>query len=367
LGDKTAIEWSEATWNPLAGCTRVSSGCTRCYAERTAYRLAAMGNEHYLGLTKKVGSEIRWTGEVRLVESALDLPLRWKKPRRIFVNSMSDLFHESVKDEWIAAIFAVMFLAGQHTYQILTKRPERMRNWMQWLMRQPDQAGVLLNALGDLGVDGGVNRAALGPWPKSHIWFGVSAEDQATADERIPLLLETPAAVRWVSYEPALGPVDFEAWMRPRFIPTSEKAPWGQAIEETRRLDWVVVGGESGPGARHFDLAWANQAIAQGKAAGVPVFCKQLGAWPIRLVGKAFDSFQTWVNKASSWLVPGDLCIDTLGRVLHCGADFMRARDGGAFPVSIYERVPLRDRKGGDWSEWPADLRVREYPQRDGL
>jgi protein gp37 len=311
-----------------------------------------MGNEHYIGLTKKVGNEIRWTGEVRFVESALDLPLRWKKPRRIFVNSMSDLFHESVKDEWIAAIFAVMFLAGHHTYQILTKRPERMRNWMQWLMRQPDQAGVLLDALGDLGVDAKVGRAALGPWPKPHIWLGVSVEDQATADARIPLLLQTPAAVRWVSYEPALGPVAFDTYMYETIIP---RPP----------LDWIVVGGESGPGARPFDLAWARQTIAQGKAAGVPVFCKQLGAWPITLVGKAFDSFQTWVNKASSWLVRGDLCIDSLGRVLHCGADFMRARDGGAFPVSIYERVPLRDRKGGDISEWPEDLRVREYPQRE--
>lgn len=306
MGDKSSIQWTEATWNPLVGCSRVSEGCRHCYAERQAFRAAAMGIPQYEGLTKKVGSEIRWTGNVRLVESALELPLRWKRPRRIFVNSMSDLFHEKAKSEWIAAIFAVMLLAGQHTYQILTKRPMRMRNWMQWLMHQPDQAGVLLDALADLGLDAKVGRAALCPWPKPHIWLGVSVEDQATADERIPLLLQTPAAVRWVSYEPALGPVSF-------FGPDSPT--WNL----DNGLDWIVIGGESGPGARPFDLHWARQVVAQGRAAGVPVFVKQIGSKPMT-DHRTRPAGESWV------LVP-------------------------------------KDRKGGDMSEWPEDLRVREYPR----
>lgn len=326
MGDKTKIQWSEASWNCLVGCSRVSSGCTACYAERSAHRLAAMGIKQYDGITKKVGGEIRWTGEVRFVESALDLPLRWKKPRRIFVNSMSDLFHEKVRDEWVAAIFAVMFLARQHTYQILTKRPERMRNWMQWFMRQPDQAGVLLDALGDLGIDAKVGQAAPGPWPKPHIWLGTSVEDQATANERIPLLLQTPAAVRWVSYEPALGPVDFEHIRMPHGV-----------VEVNDGLlpgiDWTVVGGESGPGARPFDLAWARQTIAQCRAAGVPVFVKQIGAHP-------------WWDGIGSpppehvYLSPGAELNGKVGWALDC----------------------LRDRKGGSVEDWPSDLKVRDYP-----
>jgi protein gp37 len=264
-----------------------------------------MGSSRYIGITKKVGAEIRWTGKVDFVESALELPLRWKKPRRIFVNSMSDLFHEKVKDEWIAAIFGVMLLAGQHTYQILTKRPLRMRNWMQWLMHQPDQAGVLLDALGDhLTIDPKVGRAATGPWPKPHIWLGVSVEDQETANERIPLLLQTPAAVRWVSYEPALGPVDFYRWTL------------GDSL---RRLSWVVIGGESGPGARPFDLHWGRQVIAQCQAAGVATFMKQVGSKPT-----------------------------TDHRTRPAGEEFF---------------LLTADRKGGDMTEWPRDLRVREYPQ----
>jgi protein gp37 len=205
----TTIEWTEATWNPLVGCSRVSAGCQRCYAERLVHRGLA---PQHRGLTKLVGGEPRWTGEVRLVESALSLPLRWKTPRRVFVNSLSDLFHESVPDEWVLSIFEVMGGAWWHTYQLLTKRPERM-------------AAVIERINPTLREQG---RAPFGPVWK-HVWLGVSVEDQATADERIPLLLETPAEVRWVSAEPLLGPVDFSPWFPPR----------------QPALDWVVVGGES--------------------------------------------------------------------------------------------------------------------------
>lgn len=315
MGNNTAIEWSDASWNPLVGCSRVSEGCRHCYAERQAYRAEAMGISRYDGITRKVGGEIRWTGKVALVESALALPLKWKTPRRIFVNSMSDLFHEQVKDEWIAAIFAVMFMAGHHVYQILTKRPERMHRWLTWFQDQPDKAGLLLEALADVSpqaLDWPMGRAKTGPWPKPHIWLGVSIEDQATADARIPLLLQTPAAVRWVSYEPALGPVDFARVRIPHGLVEINGG-------ELPGLDWIVVGGESGPGARPFDLAWARQTIAQGREAGVLVFCKQLGARPYTIE-------------------------EELGDV---------------------HMLKFTDRKGGDPAEWPEDLRVREYPKGD--
>ena len=312
MGDSSAIEWTSATWNPLVGCTRVSEGCRHCYAERTAYRLEAMGQHAYQGITKKVGGEIRWTGKVNLVPSSLTLPLTWKKPRRIFVNSMSDLFHEDVGDLWIDSIFRVMMSAPQHTYQILTKRPERMLAYLK-----------------DQGLG----------WPWAHVWLGVSVEDQATADARIPLLLQTPAAVRWVSYEPALGPVDFDGdpysgpgWLRGWYTEpehwrgcdgscSAGRCPEPIQVENEHRLDWLVIGGESGPGARPFDLAWARQTIAQGRKAGVPVFVKQMGANPV-----------------SIHTITGS-------------------------PRVVYHPL-LKDRKGGTMAEWPDDLRVREYPEK---
>jgi protein gp37 len=308
----------------------------RCYAERQAYRAAAMGIERYIGLTKKVGDEIRWTGEVRVVEAALTLPLRWTRPRRIFVNSMSDLFHEKVTDEAIDRIFAVMALTPWHTYQILTKRPEQMHRYFTASNGDP---GDLPGGRAKWGVWGQVEHAeswagdrfneeqwSLIEWPSQHVdwplknvWLGVSAEDQATADERIPLLLQTPAAVRWVSYEPALGLVDFRRWLGGR-IPADlaiedQAAMWGRD-----GIGWIVVGGESGPGARPFDLAWARSTVQQCRAASVPVFCKQLGARPIYNLGD------------------------------------------GHRPEARVREIQLRDRKGADMAEWPEDLRVREFP-----
>lgn len=300
MADRTTIQWTDASWNPLVGCSRVSAGCTRCYAERLVHRGLA---PQHRGLTKLVGGEPRWTGEVRLVESALALPLSWKKPRRVFVNSLSDLFHESVPDEWIAVIFGVMMCARRHLFQVLTKRPERMQAWVgQWGSGE-DAYMALMRAFGASDLrsrmrwPGNLAAALLHDriaWPLPNVWLGVSVEDQATADARIPLLLETPSAVRFVSYEPALGPVDFHDFIG---------------------LDWLIVGGESGPGARPFDLAWARSIVKQCHAAGIPTFTKQLGARPIE------------------------------------------AAVGGGM-----ERLALCDRKGADPSEWPADLRVRKWP-----
>ena len=333
MGDQSAIAWTDATWNPLVGCSRVSEGCRHCYAEREAYRLEhRLGQPKYAGTTKWMGQpdgttgEPRWTGLVALWESVLDQPLCWKRPRRIFVNSMSDLFHERVPAEWIEKIFEVMRLAKQHTFQVLTKRPGKMHRLLtgQWPhdMRDGDAAAA---------------SRLLRMQPLPNVWLGVSVEDQATADERIPLLLQTPAAVRWVSYEPALGPVDFTAI---RYVDELAECRWGvlgrehwvensdspSAYEnDVPGLDWIVIGGESGQGARPFDLAWARQTVAQGRAAGVPVFVKQLGAVPYEMREK-------------------------IGNV-------------SGTPFSEGERLRLVDRKGGDPAEWPEDLRVREYPK----
>lgn len=383
MGDKTSIEWTDATWNPLRGCTRVSDGCRNCYAEKVAARFSDPG-QPYEGLATR--SPARWTGVVRLIEEHLADPLRWTKPRRIFVNSMSDLFHEKVPDEWIDRVFGVMALASHHTFQVLTKRPERMRAYLN-----SSQTGIRVGAhlaqfaggyaSAQAQCVGIAHKLMFGALPNVHL--GTSVEDQPTADLRIPELLETRAAVRFVSCEPALGPVDFGPWLGGRRCrrcltrlthdsgvlaecPNIECPDFGQRTPNFDasgpRLDQIIVGGESGPGARPFDVAWARSTIAQCRAAGVAVFVKQLGAQPVASIEYRFDSFEQWVNKAATHVLPDDVLLDALGRRCAIGKDFHRARDEGAFPVTINRRIPLRDRKGGNWSEWPEDLRVREFP-----
>lgn len=281
MADRTGIEWTDATWNPIRGCSRVSEGCRHCYAEIVAARFSGAG-QPYEGLARRLakpsgGSEARWTGKIAVAESAMDQPLRWRRPRRIFVNSMSDLFHEAVSDEVIDRVFRVMSMARHHTFQVLTKRPERMRRYLT--------SGT---------VEGRISYQGRAIWPLPNVWLGVSVEDQRTADERIPILLDTPAAVRWISAEPLIGPVDVRRWMwpvHPRW-PAPYRSP-AEAIaagaEVTyhrqklvgawcRFLDWVVVGGESGPGAR----VWSGFTDAcrslrdQCRDAGVAFFMKQM-------------------------------------------------------------------------------------------
>ena len=333
MGDKSAIEWTDATWNAVVGCSRVSAGCQNCYAERVAHRGMA---EQHRGLTVMGAKGPRWNGDVRFVPHVLDKPLRWTKPRRVFVNSLSDLFHEGVTNEQIAAVFGVMAACPQHIFQVLTKRPARMVEWFRWAAHadrfKEGTPGRLhsifcaLNAEARFHPDGDqgplhVKRCADpdGPWPLPNVWLGTSVEDQVTAEERVPLLLGTPAAVRWVSYEPALGPVRFDA-----LVDDEIGASWN-AFEAG--LHWVVVGGESGPGARMFDAEWARAVIAQGRRAGVPVFVKQLGAHLV--------DARNGVAGVSTPEPPGE--------------------------VSTPRR--LRSRKGGDWDEWPEALRVREMPE----
>lgn len=453
----TSIEWTDATWNPVTGCTKVSPGCAHCYAETFAERWRGVpGHPYEQGFDLKLWPE------------RLSLPLSWKKPRRVFVNSMSDLFHEDVPFEFIDLVFAVMALTPQHTYQVLTKRPERMREYLTkpetrgrvaramdairvpviegeeerpipgypgyWVTnagrvfsaRRGGERTVLRPEVGEQGhsrvtLQGPNGRTRLsvhrlvlevwdGPppsedaqgchlngnaqdnrisnlrwgtqadnwddrtrhgnfrsysklsteevteirrrgaagesayaiaqdypvsdtqirnilngmqwvtepgveWPLPNCWLGTSVELQRWADVRIPELLAVPAAVRFLSCEPLLGPLDLGRYLRESGVDW----PWNKFV------DWVIVGGESGPGARPFDLAWARSIVSQCRAAGVAVFVKQLGAKPVSLMEQ----------------------------------DDELPRHGWA----RNQALKLKSRKGGDMAEWPEDLRVREMPQ----
>lgn len=240
MADKTGIEWTDATWNPITGCHKVSPGCDNCYAETFAERWRGTPGHYF-----------EHGFDVQLRPDKLDLPLRWKRPRRIFVNSMSDLFHDRVPDQYIAGVFAVMARAPQHTFQLLTKRHGRMRS----LLNEHD-----------------FSHRVIGPdeilWPLPNVWIGVSAENQQWADIRIPALLDTPAAVRWVSAEPLLGPLDLAG---NGFLSADEFDRPG--------LSWVVTGGESGPAARPAHPDWFRSLRDQCQAAGVAYLHKQNGEW----------------------------------------------------------------------------------------
>lgn len=389
MASKTGIEWTDATWSPLrakvkadAGaiaeakgytslvqiatkmqghvgphCEHVSHGCDHCYSDSNNGRcLPANGTG--LPFDRRSRDLI----DPIVDEKALLLPLKWKQPKRIFVANQSDLFGEWYTDEQIDRVFAVMALCPQHTFQVLTKRPERMREYLRpprSIDGMPDcvefsgahasthtamvemfhlVSATALNRASKLADKhfpggGGFIRA----WPLPNVWLGVSVEDQATADARIPLLLQTPAAKRFVSYEPALGPVNFSPWLAevgaPGVCRDIDGGYWhapGDCSACHPGLDWIIVGGESGHGARPFDIGWARNTIAQCKAAGVACFVKQLGAVPID------TDYRHWGHR-------------------------MRIGDGNA-EYNKYIRVTLKNKKGGDMSEWPADLRVREFP-----
>ena len=288
MGDKSTIEWTDATWNPITGCSVVSAGCTNCYAMRLAGgRLRNHPSRH--GLTRVTGLKSVWTGEVRFNEQWLDAPLRWRRPRMIFVCAHGDLFHENVPDEWIDRVFAVMARAPHHTFQVLTKRQCRARSYLKRFLSADDASGC---STGWVTRDGARAEDRVGPlfpkttWPLLNVWLGVSVEDQATADERIPVLLDTPAAVRWVSAEPLLGPVDLRdiAWAgREKSTRVDSLRPgWVHDRGETKdwpRIDWVVAGGESGPRARPSHPGWFLSLRDQCAAAGVPFLFKQWGEW----------------------------------------------------------------------------------------
>ncbi len=278
MADKTGIEWTDATWNPIAGCSIVSKGCTNCYAMKQAARLEAMGQAKYAGLTKTVNGKPVWTGKIAVAGKGFDQPLRWTKPRRIFVNSMSDLFHESVADETIDRVFDVMRQCERHVFQILTKRPDRMRDYY-FRKGTPD----------DPGQD----------WYQPNIWLGVSVEDQATADQRIPILLDTPAALRWISAEPLLGPLDVSQWLDHHKVA-------GTGNRWHLPLDWIVAGGESGPDARPMHPDWIRSVRDQCATRAVLFFFKQWGEWREAVPGDEFDTSKGRLNKPPAFIVAGN-------------------------------------------------------------
>ena len=252
----TKIEWTEATWNVVTGCTKVSPGCDNCYAERITERFNGKGS----------------FAEVKLHHDRLEAPLRWRKPRRVFVNSMSDLFHDAVPDEFIATVWAIMVLTPQHTYQILTKRHGRMRS----LLNSDTFSDAVIDMVADHPeLD---RRRQLGRWPLCewegdlplpNVWLGVSVEDQKRADLRIPALLGTPAAVRFLSCEPLIGPIQLGDWVD--------------------GIDWVIAGGESGPGHRPIDPDWVRSLRDQCQAARTAFFFKQWGGQTPKSGGRALD------------------------------------------------------------------------------
>ncbi len=284
MSDRTKIEWTDTTWNPVTGCGKVSSGCKHCYAEREWPRLAANPKTRYFGR--------RFT-QVGCHPEVLSAPLRWKRPRRIFVNSMSDLFHEDIPDAFLDEMFAVMLLARQHQFQVLTKRPERMAEYFagedlyEAIVDAANRWRARFPRLPLVGISD--PRKRLPRW----IWLGVSVENQATAEERIPLLLQTPATVRWISAEPLLGPLRLDL-PHPR---PSRHDPHGRGIEWVEEatwlwkpggLDWVVVGGESGPGARAMHPDWVRAIRDQCFQTGTPFLFKQWGEWaPICVLDEA--------------------------------------------------------------------------------
>jgi protein gp37 len=232
----TSIEWTDATWNPVAGCTVLTAGCTNCYAMRMAARLDAMGAEKYKGLTRKSGGKSVWTGKIRLDEKSLDAPRSWSKPRKVFVNSMSDLFHDDVPIEFIRRVWNVMQETPRHTYQILTKRPERMAKVLIG-----DGFSVLPN-----------------------VWLGTSIEDGRVLG-RLDAIKAVPAAVRFVSLEPLIGSV---------------------AAGDLRGIHWAIVGGESGPRSREMKPEWVDEIESMCRRSGTAFFFKQWGGKNKKATGR---------------------------------------------------------------------------------
>jgi protein gp37 len=236
---ETSIEWTDATWNPVAGCTVLTAGCTNCYAMRMAARLDAMGTKKYRGLTRKSGKRAVWTGKIRVDENSLNIPHSWSKPRKVFVNSMSDLFHDDVPVDFIAKVWSVMKQTPRHTYQILTKRPDRM-------------AEVL----------------AAAPFETlPNVWLGTSIEDGRVL-HRLDAIRRVPTAVRFVSLEPLIGSV---------------------AAGDLTGIHWAIVGGESGPRAREMNPIWVDEIEAMCRRSGTAFFFKQWGGKNKKAAGRTLN------------------------------------------------------------------------------
>ena len=342
MAQNSKISWTEATWNPLAGCTAVSPGCKHCFAARLARRLAAMGQVKYIGTAERRGSVDVFTGHINLDEAALQIPLRRKKPTMYFVNSMSDLFHESVSFEFIDRVFAVMNMTSTrlpiprnftqakpwHCYQVLTKRPERMAEYIRSRCGGFGVGGHPLFQCRDLARGRGtdlMNASAVLSWPLPNVWLGVSVEDKARLP-RIDVLRTIPAAVRFVSFEPLLedlGEIELDG------------------------INWAITGGESGPGSRPHDLDWSREIGKQCQAADVAWWHKQMGS----------NCIARWNDPAIVDLVKSGACSE---RSVQLGDDWhIREIDGDP----MRGRISFKHSKGEDQAEWPPEFRVQQMPE----
>lgn len=352
----TKIEWTDETWNPITGCTHAGSpGCDNCYARRFAGRHLGVWGDQSDASNPERG--FRQFSDIRLHEDRLNLPLRWKKPRRVFVNSMGDLFHPGVPFEWVDSVLAVVALCPQHTFQVSTKLAERMAKYFKRIEelspKDLDKRFTRSLVLFDTGVDQdawAIRQIQHGPL--INLWLGVTAEDQARADERIPLLLQTPAAVRFVSVEPMLGAVDLNAacakssqWMNGRFRPLG-KFSIGHA---SGLLDWIIAGGETGPGARPMHPDWVRGLRDQCQAAGVPFFFKGWGEW-----GPCADSEWHGLGPVGR---PKQLCMgptgDTAGGFLTQELADRRVREGWKPVTRVGKARAGRLLDGREWNEFP--------------
>ena len=339
-------EFCDVAWNPVVGCEKVSPGCRICNAETTAARLASVQGP----VGTQYGEVIengRWNGCAVTVPEALKKPAAWRRSRRIHVCSMGDLFHEDIPNEFIAAVFAAMAVAPEHTFMVSTKRAQRMHQWFRWL-----RTGARSSGLETLGRDKALEDAPelaqilrmaahviddleVLPepvWPLPNVWLGVSVENQEIAQRRMPLLLRCPAAVRWISYEPALGSVELDLVDGAMRCPTCGYTRHDVECQEDHdlcsgpgpALDWVVCGGETGWDASVCKLHWIRDMVEQCLDAGVPIFVKQIGA-------NAWESVRTADRSATT--------------VEHRLAPY-----------------PTADRNGADPQNWPDDIRIREWP-----
>lgn len=360
---ETGISWTDETWNPIRGCSRVSEGCRNCYAESVARRFSGEDKNGkplaYHGLTNAHG---RWNGVVRVVEEHMEDPIRWQRPRRIFVNSMSDLFHENLANEDIARVFSVMFEAKRHTFQVLTKRAERMADWFRWWRNSYVHPTL---------------RDVVAP----NIHLGVSVENQKAAEDRIPALLEVPAAVRFLSVEPLLGPVDLSEWLLYRCAGSAKRGGnlglgcgWEGSAGDTTGDDfrcpdcggetiphaeyagdngcdpgihWVIVGGESGQGARPMHPDWARQLRDQCTAAEVAFHFKQWGEWRAPLEGEGFTTLDGMAGTPPAFLV------DLAG---HCHCTRTAAGADAVPMIRVGKKHAGRELDGRTWDEFPREV-----------
>lgn len=352
------IEWCDASWNIVRGCSRVSEGCRNCYAERLAARFQKPGMP-YSGLIAKGG---QWNGRVVLVDHKILEPLAWKKPAKIFVNSMSDLFHGEVPLEFIDQVFAVMAACPQHIFQVLTKRPERMALYLN----SHDRVDRIARAAKTMSLFCAASSLeqmrADGYLP--NVWLGVSAEDQITANDRLWMMIQLPAAVRWLSAEPLLGAIDFEEPGNTGNLATGVHLQTNVHSEVFPGLDWVVVGGESGPRARPMHPNWVRGLRDQCIAAGIPFFFKQWGEWMPRADLMAGGEKNFAASGPQSKRRPDVLRLGEHAKKVHTCENGTADKGGDIFMQRVGKKHAGRLLDGLTWLQFPDTAKKSGYANR---